>query len=345
LNEILADAGHAPFVIQPFYKVNNKPSNVIMLPYIPKINNYINHLKSSNFFLSFSKKIKPFDVVICHYPIHYNAIKKNAKNLIVLSHGTDWHEAALSRTDKIRKKAAMDIKAMKNKPVLVANDSHFLNKLGIKALPAQNYFSEIEKDVWFIPNCVDSNYFCPTNTERKKQVLIPRNVREDRGIHLAIKGFSEFNVETPGYELVIAGFYNDSDPYYIECIELIKSLDLTDYVRFTGSVQRNEMKRLYQESTMSVIPTIELEGTSLSALESMACQTPTISTIAGGLVDLPTLKCDFSPSDLGAKMNQVVNEWNELSLKQNLITIETFSIANWQKAWLNVIDDTIKRNK
>ncbi|MBL4624878.1 MAG: hypothetical protein JKY42_07040, partial [Flavobacteriales bacterium] len=104
-------------MLQPYYRVEDKPSNVIMLPYVPKLNKFVNHLKSTNFFIPFyKKKIQKFDLVICHYPIHYNSIKKSTDNVIVLSHGTDWHEPVKSRTDKIRYAAAMEIKAMKNKP-------------------------------------------------------------------------------------------------------------------------------------------------------------------------------------------------------------------------------------
>ncbi|MBL4623912.1 MAG: glycosyltransferase, partial [Flavobacteriales bacterium] len=235
--------------------------------------------------------------------------------------------------------------AMKNKPVIVANDTHFLNKIGIYTNPAENYFSEIAPNIWFIPNCVDSDHFRPISNPRKKQILVPRNVRRDRGIHLAIKAFDIFNNVTPGYELVIAGFYNENDHYFIECNNLIQKLNLTNCIQFTGSIEHTKMRRFYQESMISIIPTIEIEGTSLSALESMACKTPTISTNAGGLIDLPTLKCDFTPHDIADKMVQTIESWENLSEKQYQITKQTFSIANWEKAWITVINSMMEKSK
>ena len=344
MNEILADAGHAPFVIQPYTRNKDLPSNVIMLPFIPRINRLVNPWLLTNFLLKFRKnELNRHDVIICHYPIHYKAIIEH-KNVIVLSHGTDWHEPPETIIDKARQKAAMELVSNENRPIIVANDTHFLEKIGVKVKSQTSFFTEVSQNIWFIPNCINQNDFFPTNCVRKNQILVPRNVREDRGIHLAIEAYSIFAKTNVDFTMIIAGIYDLNDPYYVKCTDLISNNNLGSSVSFAGTIHHEKMQELYRESLMSIIPTIAIEGTSLSALESMACKTPTISTNAGGLRDLPTLKADYTPTSISDQMVEIKNNWNKYSEKQYEATTQVYNIANWEKAWGHIVEKSINLN-
>ena len=105
LNKILAKNQHHCTVFQP-YKPGIQQDNVTMMFHIPKLNRYIDSFSLLNFKLRFYKKsISSHDVVISHYPYHYPALKWH-KNVIVVSHGVDWHEPATTRVDKNRVRAA-----------------------------------------------------------------------------------------------------------------------------------------------------------------------------------------------------------------------------------------------
>jgi len=76
----------------------------------------------------------------------------------------------------------------------------------------------------------------------------------------------------------------------------------------------------------------------LSALESMACRTPVVSTKVGGLKDLPSFKSDVNEFDLSKSMNYVEENWQLESKRQFNETREKFNLINWKNAWLNVLD-------
>ena len=135
LNKILHKHNYQPYVLQPFNRSIDTPKNVIMLPFIPFLNAFFSPWLTTNFLVRFLKKrLLQFDLLISHYALHYNSVRKN-KNVIVVSHGTDWHDPPITKLDKARYKAAMGLKNMKeNRPIIVANDTHFLQKIGINII-------------------------------------------------------------------------------------------------------------------------------------------------------------------------------------------------------------------
>jgi glycosyltransferase involved in cell wall biosynthesis len=93
----------------------------------------------------------------------------------------------------------------------------------------------------------------------------------------------------------------------------------------------------YNSAIMTLIPSLRREGTSLSALESMACGTPVVSTNVGGLVDLPTLQTEPIAEDLADKMVYLINNYDEFKTTQMKAVTINFNLENWEKAWLSVI--------
>jgi len=342
LNKILAKNQHHCTVFQP-YKPGIHQDNVTMMFHIPKLNRYIDSFSLLNFKLRFYKKsISSHDVVISHYPYHYPALKWH-KNVIVVSHGVDWHEPATTRVDKNRVRAAL--LCGKNRPHIVANDSHFLQKIGVSVDPATRYFEEIEKNVWFIPNCVNTRQFHDKGMDRENVVLVPRTVRWERGIHLAIEAFSHFQKDNPDFRLHIAGFFQENWEYYQRCKQLVDRLKLNDAVHFLGPVPWNELVDHYNTAKLTLVPTLALEGTSLSALESMACKTPCISTDIAGLRDLPTVKSSTDAEDMATQMNEVMDTWQAVSDKQYTQVASIFNLQNWEMAWLNAITNARKSKR
>ena len=200
--------------------------------------------------------------------LHSNGIKIS----FVVSHGVDWHEPATSRVDKNRVRAALLCK--KDRPHIVANDSYFLQKIGLSIEPGTRFFEEVDENVWFIPNCINTNQFYDKGLPREKVILVPRTVRPERGIHLAIDAFSHFHKEQPDYKLHIAGFFEEHWAYYQRCMRLVIAHKLETSVQFLGAVPWNKLVDHYNQAMLTLVPTLALEGTSLSALESMACKNP-----------------------------------------------------------------------
>jgi len=348
LNSICEKNGIITFVLQPEKLDADKPENVFFTRYIPyshflkKISKHWEWYIFSLSLLFYRKKLREFDVLICHYPFHFPFIKWH-KRIIVVSHGVLWSNKLSNRSIFDMLHILFSKKLRKSKNVtIVANDTDFLKQIGIEAQTSKNYFEQTGSNSWFIPNCVDRHQFMQlTAVKKEKIILIPRNIRPDRGIDLAIRAFSILPERYQDYKLLIVGLPSDKE-YFEKCKSLVNQLNLTERIFFSGSVEWGKMVEIYNKATITVIPTIEKEGTSLSALESMACNTPVVSTRAGGLADLPTYKSNMTPDDLQKGITTVLQDMNYYSKSQSELVNSVFNIENWANAWINVIKMTTK---
>lgn len=307
-------------------------------------NRFVQNISWSFFNLElrmFKKKISEQDILICHYSFHYNAVKWH-KKVIVLSHGVLWSSRIRTRFDKTLRKLDMSLK-MNNQICIVANDTDFIRRIGVDVEEGKGYFEEIKKNIWFIPNCIDDTFFCPDSTiEKEKVLLVPRNIREDRGIDLAIEAFGLFKEKFPEYKLKIVGGPTKGK-YFEHCVALISFLNLSSSITFVGSCDWRLMRDHYRSATLTIIPSLEKEGTSLSALESMGCGTPVVGTNVAGLRDLPIVKADPDPKALSMKLVEALQNLDALALQQMNSVRTIFNIRNWEKAWMEVVTKTYKK--
>lgn len=281
------------------------------------------------------------DLLVIHDPFHYLPVVWH-KRTIVISHGVRWNRPQKSES-LYRKIHLFSAKlAMKFAYKIVANDSDFFRKLGVPLMPKEKMFQEIIPNRWFIPNCVDTEKFKKTRPIQElaklNPILVPRNIVRGRGIHLAISCFKEFNKKFNNTTLVICGNFSDND-YNSEIFKQIQDLELIGKIYFIGSINWKTMPQIYSSSLMSVIPTIYEEGTSLAALESMSCGTPTVSTNVGGLADLPTLQTEPTIKDLTKKMIECFESRKKLAVQQQKEVQKVYNMENFKKAWLKVIED------
>lgn len=336
-------------VLQPQRPGSVKANNIIFSPHIPK-GHYLSLFLFKwdwfifNLSLLFCKKIlKQQDIIISNYPFHYPSFKWH-KKVIILSHGVLWRIPQRHFFDKYHKKIAL--KAKKENVFMVANDSHFLKELGYNLNSSiENYlFKKITNNTWYIPNCVDTTLYVKNpRIKKQKIILVPRNISKERGIDLAILAFSFLEKKYPEYILKIAGGPTDQI-YFRECQNLISKLGLTNKVIFTGSIKWENMVDVYNEAELTVIPSIEKEGTSLSALESMSCGTAVVSTNVGGLEDLPCVKSEPNSIMLADAIEKVLNKIEYYSSTQAEKVHKIYNLQNWEKAWMDVICSLYKRD-
>ena len=281
------------------------------------------------------------DVLIVSDPFHFWPVFWHP-HTVVISHGIRWDRPQKSEALYRGVHLASAKFAMKFAHKIVANDSNFYRSLGIPLKPKEGMFSEVVKNRWFIPNCVDTKIFTKTKTfgdlVNLNPILVPRNIVRGRGIHLALEAFKDFNKRYKYTNLVICG--GASDPNYIvEIYQQIHNLNLIGKVYFLGSVNWKEMPKIYSSSLMSVIPTLYEEGTSLSALESMSCGVATLSTNVGGLPDLPTIKSSVDPRELAQKMVYVFKNRDKIAKEQLSEVRKTYNLKNFKQAWFKVIGE------
>ena len=97
------------------------------------------------------------------------------------------------------------------------------------------------------------------------------------------------------------------------------------------------MPDYYSSALVTLIPTLRREGTSLSALESMACGIATVSTNVAGLADLPTVQCEPNETAVAQALQDTLRKRTEIGLSQQATVRRIFNIENWAHAWLEVI--------
>ncbi|NIM05977.1 MAG: glycosyltransferase, partial [Armatimonadetes bacterium] len=158
----------------------------------------------------------------------------------------------------------------------------------------------------------------------------------NRGVHLAVEAFRSFASQYPEVHLVIMG--KESQPAYAASIRnRVKELGLEQRVIFWGHVRHEEMADFYAAGEMCLIPSLCGEGTSLAALEAMACGVAVVSTDVAGLKDLPTAQCPPQAEALARTMLQVYPERRRIGDEQRQQVNDEYSHERWSQAWLEVI--------
>ncbi|HJN16177.1 MAG TPA: glycosyltransferase family 4 protein [Armatimonadota bacterium] len=276
------------------------------------------------------------DALIGHYPNYCSPAYWHPK-LIGLSHGVTWDDAP--DTWRARKKRRMARDAFERCARYVANDTFFLREIGLDAPPGGRAFEEVAPGRWFIPNCVDTERFsAPGGVEREPVIVVPRNIYRNRGIHLAVQAFSLVHEQFPEHSLEIVGA--ESQPAYAaEVKRMVGEMRLESRVRFTGSVAWEEMPRVYARSALCLIPSLCGEGTSLAALEAMACGCATVTTDAGGLTDLPAEHCRVDADDLARAMADALTRREAIAAEQTRRVRSEFHLGRWVEAWAKVVED------
>jgi N-acetyl-alpha-D-glucosaminyl L-malate synthase BshA len=155
----------------------------------------------------------------------------------------------------------------------------------LKEKTLTNY--DIEKDIYVIPNFVDTKLFKPNSdcTYRKniaakgEKILVhTSNFRQVKRVTDAIKIFDNVQKEIPS-KLILVG----DGPDRSECERLVRQLNLVDKVKFLG--KQDGLVEILNASDVFLIPS-QSESFGLAALEAMACGVPAVSSSVGGLPEL-----------------------------------------------------------
>ncbi|KAF5430839.1 Glycosyltransferase involved in cell wall bisynthesis, partial [Candidatus Methanophagaceae archaeon] len=145
-----------------------------------------------------------------------------------------------------------------------------------------------------------------------KMILYLGRVHKSKGIDFVINAFSELIRDINDVVLVIAG---PDDGYKAELEKLIKKLNLSDKVKFTGFLYVDDKISAYVDAKLFVHTVRYMGGVGLTPLEAILCDTPVIVTEecgevikeanAGYLVDYGDIK------DLKEKMRGVIENPEE----------------------------------
>lgn len=341
LKEVLAQAGHETLVFQ--INRGERASDAVCYRKLPAAGRYIQGFEyrwlNSMVTLLRPRKLFGADAIISHYAAHARPLESVAGKTVILSHGVEWRTEQQQSFDRWREGNA---RWCLDKFVHVVNDTHYLRYLGIDAAPGQGYFTEIRPGKWFIPNCVDTVHFSPgpgkPEYAGKKMILVPRQMVADRGIHLAIDAFALLARRDPQVEMCLLGKrWNPQGEYIRRLDRMIAESGMQDRVYFRDPVPNAEMPQWYRSAAVTLIPTLRREGTSLSALESMACGVATVSTNVVGLADLPTRQCSPDAESIAQALSDTLFDRARIGADQREVMVKIFNMPNWGKSWLEVL--------
>ena len=341
LIEVCRKAGHDSIVYQ-LYR-GARADDAVCLPRLPYLARFIHGIdrKWLNYMVSFLKPKGLFgaDAIIAHYAFHAPPLERIRNKTIILSHGVEW---------RVNNQTPYDIACETNaKKCLgrflhVVNDTHYLRHLGMDVPPATGFFQEVAPRIWFIPNCVDTEHFVPgpglQEYEGKKVILVPRQMVEQRGIHIAIAAFALIAKDHPDLEMCLLGKRHKGAARYLARLDrMIEDAGLESRIHFRDPVPNKDMPAWFNSAKVVLVPTLEKEGTSLSAIESMSCGVATISTNVAGLADLPTIQCDPEPESMAEALRSTLADPAPVGLKQRAVVKETFNMENWSKGWMKAV--------
>lgn len=304
---------------------------------VPRGIGRINNLLPTLFFRERSRRlisnISRDSKLIYHYASLCVETKHPAENTIVVSHGRDWDERKLTgrwRAEKLISSYRMGYK-------VVCNDTDVANYISEKE--GLKYKFSITGDrcgnLIYLPNSFDARLFNPDQQGGQvgEYFLVVRNLRKSRGIDLVIKAYAEYINRGGGLDLVVIGGPTVG-AYYDKLKKLCLDVGVTDKVNFLGQKHRDEIPEYYRKAALSIVPSIAYEGTSISALESMACGCPCLSTTVGGLADIPTIKFD-SVSQLAGLMMR----YRDFDRGVIANSVKAFSSTDWEVKWGNILGE------
>ncbi|MFP6560090.1 glycosyltransferase family 4 protein [Paraburkholderia sp. B3] len=141
-----------------------------------------------------------------------------------------------------------------------------------------------------VPGCVDTAQFDPPCTQAEARlklqlpqgrpiVLAVRRLVRRMGLEDLIDAIAQIRSRHPDVLLLIAG----RGRLEAELQQRIDDAGLADNVKLLGFVPDAHLPSLYRAATLSVVPTVALEGFGLITVESLAAGTPVLVTPVGGL--------------------------------------------------------------
>tara|TARA_Y100000591_G_scaffold332679_1_gene371018 strand:+ start:5227 stop:6423 length:1197 start_codon:yes stop_codon:yes gene_type:complete len=224
----------------------------------------------------------------CHFhlgPISYYVYRKYGIPYIIYTYG---QEVVINNVCKNNPIVFWYMKrVLKNANVIISNcdfTSSLIAKWGINK-------AKIVK----IPNGVDPNYFVPKSNisnddlpfflKGKDIILTVGRLIRRKGHDTVIKALKKIKNKNPNFSYVIVG----EGPELKNLKELVRKLNLEDFVFFAGRVSDEELLNYYQNCVFFIMLSYEIgskndvEGMPLVYLQASSCAKPNVASFSGGI--------------------------------------------------------------
>ncbi len=284
----------------------------------------------------------------------YYYIAKNKTKLNIYSSFMECHGKAVKPSIGISHGVAWDNRLNKydrnnmNDKAWIIDSAMSCDKLVSVDTNTANYFQTVDYKLGntteVVPNYVDINEFIPDSNKKNNNITIvyPRRLYEPRGLYLLLDITDRLMQKYNNIEIhfVGKGFKQDTDKIQ-EKIEKWGKERIKMY-----SCAPQNMKDVYKNADISLIPTLYSEGTSLSCLEAMSAENAVIATRIGGLTDLIINKYNGiliepnSESLFNAIQEYIDNPDLMVKCKKNAREVaKSFNKDIWIEKWKNLIKE------
>jgi glycosyltransferase involved in cell wall biosynthesis len=125
-----------------------------------------------------------------------------------------------------------------------------------------------------IHNGIDCETFTPeAGEDRKSRVLFVGRFNKSKGVHRLVRAFAGLTADISDVGLTLVG----DGPLENHLKESVRRYGIDDRVSFEGRLPNEALPAIYAESTVFALPS-DAEGLPRTVLESLACETPVVTS-------------------------------------------------------------------
>lgn len=259
------------------------------------------------------KRLRPTEAIL--YVSQELALNRRFKRTVAVNHGIFWN-GDKSIFEK-RANALLQRFLLNGLRRVICVDTNYINWCHSE-LPQR---WDWQQKLTYIPNYADTDMFHHCAKEERSSgvpvIVFPRRIngpsieRDGRGLGLLLDAVRLLESEGWLLRIIIAGRgrLGKEVPAFVKAHGMRSEVEVAEF-------GFDEMPALYQKADLVVIPTLEQEGTSLSAIEAICSGVPTVVSHIGGLCNVVVpgvtgLVCDLTAPSLASQMRKVLaNQWS-----------------------------------
>lgn len=214
-----------------------------------------------------------------------------------------------------------------------------------------------EQKIFWIPNSVDTERFCPGEKDTAAPITFcfAGRLVKIKGLGTFISALGRLHCEKSDFKALIVG----DGELKTSLMEQADQLGLNERITFMG--RTDAVADYYRQSDVFVLPSLS-EGMPLALLEAMACGLCCIGSDTGGITELmgpasskttdrPYKICEngllFPPGDTDALFQAMLKVITDPALRQVLASrarrqiLENHAVAVTAKSYLSLLDNSI----
>lgn len=202
-------------------------------------------------------------------------------------------------------------------------------------------YQVLAKRATVIPNCVETELFCPSldSHHPSRRICFIGRLDEQKNLFALLEAIKDLDVE-----LVIVG----TGALGKRLCEEVNSHGLS--VRFMGNVPHHQLPEILNSSALFILPS-HYEGHPKALLEAMACGLPVIGTDVPGIRELICHRetgylCGISPEEIRAAIQDVLGDADlraRMGCNAREFVVENFSLERVVEMELALLEELVAK--